>query len=201
MIYDEESDRHVHITALSALAASCYGVDGGPNQLPSGADSDLFNIRKFTDTSSAGVKYAASCAKAVTKPKKSDNATDILKLSDVLSDYKSKITNPDAMPLDGFDAGQCLAAAGVAVKWVKDCIANGIWCPIELVVCRPFIEHLMLSAVVTVAGRDTGATLFGPADMCVHTSSLRTTPAALPPRSPTDELRLGITGRSPRTPR
>lgn len=34
-----------------------------------------------------------------------------------------------------------------------------------MVVCRPFIEHLMHSAVVMVAGRETGATLFGPADM------------------------------------
>ena len=32
-------------------------------------------------------------------------------------------------------------------------------------IVRPFIEHVMTSAVVTVAGRDTGATLFGPADM------------------------------------
>lgn len=34
---------------------------------------------------------------------------------------------------------------------------------IEVVIARPFIEHLMMSAVMTVAGRDTGATLFGPA--------------------------------------
>jgi hypothetical protein len=34
------------------------------------------------------------------------------------------------------------------------------------VVARPFIEHIMQSAVMTVAGRDTGAMLFGPSDMC-----------------------------------
>lgn len=34
---------------------------------------------------------------------------------------------------------------------------------VYIVVARPFIEHLMHSAVVAVAGRDTGATLFGPA--------------------------------------
>ena len=33
-----------------------------------------------------------------------------------------------------------------------------------IIVCRPFIEHLMHSAILTVSGRDTGATLFGPAD-------------------------------------
>lgn len=35
--------------------------------------------------------------------------------------------------------------------------------PVYIVITRPFIEHLMHSAVVAVAGRDTGATLFGPA--------------------------------------
>ena len=39
---------------------------------------------------------------------------------------------------------------------------------IQIVVARPFIEHMMLSAVVAVAGRDTGATLFGPAGKSLH---------------------------------
>jgi len=34
-----------------------------------------------------------------------------------------------------------------------------------IVIARPFIEHAMLSAVVTVSGADTGATIFGPSDM------------------------------------
>ena len=38
---------------------------------------------------------------------------------------------------------------------------------VRIVIARPFIEHLMHNAILTVAGRDTGATLFGPADMCV----------------------------------
>jgi hypothetical protein len=36
---------------------------------------------------------------------------------------------------------------------------------IKFAVVRPFIEHNTLSAVVSVAGSDTGATLFGPSDM------------------------------------
>jgi hypothetical protein len=39
----------------------------------------------------------------------------------------------------------------------------GIHC--RIVVARPFIEHLMHSVILCVSGRDTGATLFGPADM------------------------------------
>tara|TARA_B100001059_G_scaffold197165_1_gene202477 strand:- start:44 stop:556 length:513 start_codon:yes stop_codon:yes gene_type:complete len=41
----------------------------------------------------------------------------------------------------------------------------GIWVPLEVVITRPFIEHQMLSTVVTVAGSDTGSSLFGLADM------------------------------------
>ena len=53
----------------------------------------------------------------------------------------------------------------LVAKAIEKMVAAGVWCPVEIVIARPFIEHLMLSAVVAVAGRDTGATLFGPADM------------------------------------
>jgi len=36
---------------------------------------------------------------------------------------------------------------------------------VRIVVARPFIEHTMHNVIMTVSGRDTGATLFGPADM------------------------------------
>jgi hypothetical protein len=36
---------------------------------------------------------------------------------------------------------------------------------VRIIVARPFIEHAMHNVIMTVAGRDTGATLFGPADM------------------------------------
>ena len=36
---------------------------------------------------------------------------------------------------------------------------------IRIVVARPFIEHLMHNVILAVSGRETGATLFGPADM------------------------------------
>lgn len=43
-------------------------------------------------------------------------------------------------------------------------------------ICRPFIEHIMTSAVMTVAGRDTGATLFGPAGKLTHSNLLQSHP-------------------------
>ena len=36
---------------------------------------------------------------------------------------------------------------------------------VRIIVARPFIEHTMHNVIMCVAGRDTGATLFGPADM------------------------------------
>ena len=53
-------------------------------------------------------------------------------------------------------------------------IANnkaGVWMPVSLVIARPFIEHRMMSAVLAVAGTDTGATLFGPADMQISANT------------------------------
>ena len=46
--------------------------------------------------------------------------------------------------------------------------ANAI--EIRIVVARPFIEHLMHNVILAVSGRDTGATLFGPADMQLSVS-------------------------------
>ena len=55
-----------------------------------------------------------------------------------------------------------------------------------VVLARPFIEHAMLSAVLTVSGGDTGATIFGPSDMYAaqHTLKNQThnSRSMLPPR-------------------
>ena len=47
----------------------------------------------------------------------------------------------------------------------------GVWVPMQIVITRPFIEHQMLSAILTVKGSDTGNTLFGPADMQVSANT------------------------------
>ena len=40
-----------------------------------------------------------------------------------------------------------------------------------VVIARPFIEHAMLSAVLTVSGADTGATILGPSDMQISANT------------------------------
>jgi hypothetical protein len=83
-------------------------------------------------------------------------------------------------------------------KELLDGAKDGTWMAVSLVIARPFIEHRMMSAVLAVAGSDTGATLFGPAGArrrlsgpCTHFPS--------PPRShPSSRLR-SQTCRSRRT--
>jgi len=51
---------------------------------------------------------------------------------------------------------------------IIDAVRKGVWLPICITIARPFIEHLMMSCIATVSGRDTGATLFGPAGKSLH---------------------------------
>jgi hypothetical protein len=141
VIYDEESDRHVHITFEDAMMATAYGADPGP-------DGDIFGLGKLkTDHPSAYDKFKS------TKDKLPDG---------VLKTFATSGTVPPTG-----SASQRLTLARALVAAVK----AGAWVPVEIVLARPFIEHLTLSAIVAVAGRDTGATLFGPADMQISANT------------------------------
>ena len=130
MIYDEESDRHVHIDFAQAMFATGYG----------GSEFLLGDIFQLKLVSPADEAKANAHTIAVGSP------AGVMNFS-ALKDQPTE--TPE----------QCATVAEEITKIVK----SGIWCPIEIVIARPFIEHLMLSAVVAVAGKDTGATLFGPA--------------------------------------
>lgn len=148
MIYDEESDRHVHIPFKQALYATCYGHDDGPR-------GDLFGLGKMSATDQAKVNASMKCLKAY-----GGAAAEEVKYTD---DKSLKQLGQEAEDAKGN------AFTDKELKIVNEVIRLldlGVWLPVEIVIARPFIEHLMLSAVVAVAGRDTGATLFGPADMC-----------------------------------
>jgi len=136
MIYDEESDRHVHISFQQALYATCYGATNGPV-------GDLFNLAELG-------KMSAEKKCAFNSGKSEKEWVDL-----------GVAAAKDKTPKSAQDIVDALIAAVDAGQWV----------PVELVIARPFIEHLMLSAVVAVAGRDTGATLFGPADMQISANT------------------------------
>ena len=59
----------------------------------------------------------------------------------------------------------------ITVEHVLGAVKAGVWVPICITIVRPFIEHLMMSTVCTVSGRDTGATLFGPAGKRLNTNA------------------------------
>jgi hypothetical protein len=63
------------------------------------------------------------------------------------------------MTLSAFKAAADDIAAGNAASDTDNVM------DVAICVARPFIEHAMLSAVLTVSGQDTGATIFGPSDM------------------------------------
>jgi len=56
-------------------------------------------------------------------------------------------------------------------EFVNTCVKLGVWLPIQIVIARPFIEHVMYSAVIAVAGAETGVTLYGHADMQISANT------------------------------
>jgi hypothetical protein len=106
----------------------------------------LLHTGLFSNVDADGTKMAAAGAPAV-------NNTDAnYNLYDGVS-YKNWCDAAKALS-GANQAG--LSAANIAA--IKDLDA-------PIVISRPFIEHAMLSAVLTVSGGDTGATIFGPSDM------------------------------------
>jgi hypothetical protein len=141
VIYDEEMDKHVHITVRQALSAAMHNLDHKKGPL----DGGFFGNQDFLTK-----KYE----EAGIEPKTLATAAD--------------------------------GTAGKTATEIADLIEKDKeWHPVEIIIARPFIEHLMMSAVIAVAGRDTGATLFGPADMLVdsedRTHMARPPSPVLPP--------------------
>lgn len=130
VIYDEEMDKHVHITVREALKAAMHGkrhTEGPANGGFFGSKEYL--TRKYQE---AGITTNTDLANEGTNL----NAKEIADRIEAAGDTKT----PQ-------------------------------WHPVEIIIARPFIEHLMMSAVIAVAGRDTGATLFGPADMQISANT------------------------------
>lgn len=150
----------MHIPFLQALYATCYGHANGP-------EADLFNLADISATD--GAKFEAHRAVVSVKPglvespleMGSDARATVPADAATFRDLGKKIRNAGAGEAK---ATECLKAA----KAIAATVLSGVWCPVEIVIARPFIEHLMLSGIVTVSGRDTGATLFGPAGTLLH---------------------------------
>ena len=111
--------------------------------------------------------YDATCAEALVSDPK--YATDRVKPfngtnSMNLADWKGNAEIINAFNTGAGDFDGSSGKDGWAVLMEK-AQSNPRLLQTRIVLARPFIEHLMHSAILCVAGRDTGATLFGPADM------------------------------------
>lgn len=139
----------MHIPFRQAMRATCYGDANGPK-------GDIFKLKEALDN--------ATTARNIEDSKQADGYNGAKKAKDLqgasLSDLVSAVNKEAAAR--NTQAEQNLA------DHIIEAVEAGIWMPVEIVIARPFIEHLMLSAVVAVAGRDTGATLFGPAGKRLH---------------------------------
>ena len=111
--------------------------------------------------------------KANAKSEASNIAASIAKL---FEGGKTVTKTPDGLTGDVSDAAKMTETVkkffGAFVEKEKenwrvlvDLAELGVYVPVQIVLTRPFIEHHMFSAIIAVAGTDTGATLFGPSDM------------------------------------
>lgn len=142
VIYDEEQDKHVHITFAEALRAATHGATNvNTPAAGTGPAGGFFGSATADGFQDKAVKAHGQGKGAVCE----DTVVEIIK------------------QVSGTPADPTATTPVLAVK--------PKWIPAEIIIARPFIEHLMMSAVLAVAGRDTGATLFGPADMQISANT------------------------------
>ena len=162
-IYDEEADKHVHIPFEQAMYACCLseGLAGG--DLPLDGEKNLL-CALFGMPADVAVTKAGVIARLVAlKAAECDVDTDTEAGSD--TPFKQR---GGADTLVGPNSPATRAywnfVTRPTIAHLVACVKEGIWLPMCITIARPFIEHLTMSAIMTVSGRDTGATLFGYAD-------------------------------------
>ena len=144
LLYDEESDRHVRITWLDALKASGVGELVAKN--PTLADTDAMALAGPTSGSNSLFKWFKDALHWAAY------SADI----DLWVDNDGKITTTDPTGLGTFGVSSSGRYTGGKITKPTAYDITKVNC--RLVVARPFIEHLMHSVILTVSGRDTGAT-------------------------------------------
>ena len=141
LIYDEEGDQLKHISFSQALLATGASAAGSLV-----LESLVGNRTEFSNNLPNGPLMGRDGKPA---------STDV---NDLLAKLKENKQDPRlTVPL--------------TPALLIEAVAAGIWIPVCITIVRPFIEHLMMSTIATVSGRDTGATLFGPADMQISANT------------------------------
>ena len=144
LLYDEESDRHVRITWLEALKASGVGELVANN--PTRANTDAMALAGPPTGSNSLFKWFGDALYWAAYSADTD-----LWVND-----NGKILTTDPGGLSGFAINSAGKYTGGKIPKPTAYDITKVNC--RLVVARPFIEHLMHSVILTVSGRDTGAT-------------------------------------------
>ena len=168
VVFDEESDRHVTISWEDAIEAT-------------------FTVPYATPNSSSYVKHdavvdAGSGLAGITQvdgpiaPNDDLTAGEWRELANCWNYInKNGVQAADAtFPDDAAIVGAANESRYISPRFQGMRLVDFMKEPrfrVYCVVARPFIEHIMQSAVMTVAGRDTGAMLFGPSDMQISANT------------------------------
>jgi len=138
MIYDEEADRHVRIQWIDAVGACCI-------------KDTTMKVSGGTDNVIVGTDTADTIGDDIQLHGKEDKNTT--------GDWRN-----EAIKVATFNAGINPNGGAYAAGDAEfNAHYQSLDTDLRIVVARPFIEHLMHSVIIAVSGRDTGATLFGPA--------------------------------------
>ena len=172
VVFDEESDRHVIIPWEDAIAASFTAMQGTATgfvrpDVVLQANAGLKDAYKRWLGNGSG--YTANDDLTVGEWRKLANCWRIIAMQGV---------NVAQLPADAAGVSTFTGGSGeiandvfaIPAQWYGADVDKFLKEPafrVYCVVARPFIEHMMHSAIMTVSGRDTGAMLFGPSDMCV----------------------------------
>lgn len=142
ILYDEEADKHVTITWDQAMQATMVADNGSVDGT-------------FPSTATPPNMSGPTAAKTTKDWYDLANAWNQLNRGIKISALASAgIAADSADPPSQDQMNAAYKALSNATNEVP-----------YIAVTRPFIEHMMHSVILTVAGRDTGATLFGPSDM------------------------------------
>jgi len=141
LVYDEEGDQLKHISFQQALFAT-----GAQNE---GSSGNLLLNKLVGNTTASPNNFKDGLAVKGTDMLRKDGKKDTAATAKLEELHTQTLT----------------------VQLLIEAVELGIWVPICITLVRPFIEHLMMSTVCTVSGRDTGATLFGPADMQISANT------------------------------
>ena len=167
IIYDEEADKHVRISWEEALAATMVDKDGKVGGVGNAANMAGVQGKTTADWVDLAFHWAQwNSAPAATALKKVSDGT----ASAVTTDTDKKTQHAVLSQLDipyiivcrPFSAPPRPAPLSVSKRLARVRARSHVHASSHATAA---VEHLMHSAILTVSGRDTGATLFGPADM------------------------------------